>query len=129
MNPRKLAKVLRWIARAWSVLSVGFVLVIVIGEVVSPHAPRPTVEEMVGMALFPVGVMIGLFLGWWREGLGGAIATVSLVGFYLWSYIVRGWLAGGPYFLLIAAPGFLFLALRALQRQAKSQGDEVQSGT
>jgi hypothetical protein len=98
-------------------LSIGFVLISVVVEVLSPHSPSPSSTELVGIALFPVGVMAGLALTWWHEGMGGAIVTAVLFGFYLWCWVVRGRLAGGPFFLAIAAPGIIFLVVWAVRRQ------------
>ena len=102
-------RVLRIVARVWSLLSIAFLLVMFIGEALSSPWVWPTWSEWVGLALFPVGVTIGLVLAWWREGLGGAIAVGSLALFYLWDLIRTGTFPSGPFFLLVAAPGFLFL--------------------
>ena len=129
MKQLRIANILRRIARIWSLLSIGFVLLIVIGEIAYPHAPLPTAAEMIGMAFFPIGVAVGLGLGWWREELGGAIATASLIGFYVWCYVDRGRIAGGPYFLLVAAPGTLFLVAWAVRRRTGDRGGDVASAT
>lgn len=89
------------------------------GEIVYPHAPLPTPTEGVGMIFFPVGLSIGLIIGWRSEGLGGLIATGSMVGFYFWCLIARGRFPGGPYFLLVVAPGILFLVTWLLRRIVK----------
>jgi hypothetical protein len=111
-------RVLRIVARVWSLLSIAFLLVMFIGEALSSPWVWPTWSEWVGLALFPVGVTIGLVLAWWREGLGGAIAVGSLAVFYLWDLIRSRTFPGGPFFLLIAAPGFLFLICWFLSRSS-----------
>jgi hypothetical protein len=63
----------------------------------------------VALAFFPTGIVIGLLIALWKERLGGGIAVGSLVGFYAWHFAVTGYLAAGPWFALIAAPGLLFL--------------------
>jgi hypothetical protein len=70
----------------------------------------PTVSEAVALGFFPVGVALGFVIAWRREALGGAITVASITCFYLCLLAVRGRLPGGPYFILLAAPGFLFLA-------------------
>jgi hypothetical protein len=109
MNTKQV-KGLRIMAKVWSILSIGFVLLFVIGGGLSGAEPMPTASEWVGLAFFPIGVTIGLALAWWREGIGGTVAVLSLIAFYIWDFARSGDLPGGPYFLLVAAPGFLFLA-------------------
>lgn len=94
----------RWAARLSSLASLGLLTWFLFSG-----GAAPTVNEGIAMALFPGGVMLGMLLGWWREGLGGLLTVASLAGFYAWMAIVGG-RASGPYFLLFAAPGFLFLA-------------------
>jgi hypothetical protein len=104
------ALIFRRIARVWSLLSIAFVLMTFIGELFDPSGPAPTSVEWVGLAFFPIGVVIGLILAWRWEGIGGATAVLSLLAFYIWDLIRSGDLPGGPFFFLVAAPGFLFLA-------------------
>jgi hypothetical protein len=100
----KLVKRLRLTAKIWSILSIGFVLLFVIGEGLSGEGPMPTASEWVGLAFFPIGVVVGLALAWWREGIGGALAVLSLIAFYVWDLVRSGDLPGGPFFLLVVAP-------------------------
>lgn len=102
------ATAVRWVARIWSIASIAFVLIFFIGAWSSDTGSGPSATEWVGIALFPVGVCVGLVLGWFREGLGSAIATCNFIGFYFWLIIARGQLPRGPYFLLVALPGILF---------------------
>ena len=119
-NVNTAALVIRWIARAWSVLSIGFVLLILVGELVSPHAALPSsLRDIVGMLFFPFGVCVGLILAWKREGLGGTIALGSLAAFYITLYIADSRLPRGPYFALVAAPGALFLVTHFISLTTK----------
>jgi hypothetical protein len=62
----------RWIARVWSIASVGFVLLIVVGELAYPHAPPPSAfRDLVGLFFFPFGTCVGMILAWRWEGVGG----------------------------------------------------------
>ena len=117
MSETPASKTLNWIARVWSLAGIAFVLVFVIGEVFGGNGVRPTAAEWIGLALWPVGVGIGLAIAWFRKGLGGVIASSSLIGFYVWNFLERGRFPRGPYFLLVAAPGFLFLLLSLFSRQ------------
>ena len=89
-----------------------------IGELLGPTAPLPsTPRDIVAMLLFPVLSCVGLIVAWRRVGLGGAISVGSLVAFYAWLGLMDGRLPRGPYFALVAAPGFLFLLLWAISRR------------
>jgi hypothetical protein len=96
-------------ARIWSLASIAFVLIFVLGELRNGHGPTPTGAEWIGLAFWPSGVIVGLIVGWFRKGLGGAIAIGSLVAFYVWNLLERGTFPRGPYFILVAGPGVLFL--------------------
>ena len=111
------ATALNWVALIWSLASIAFVLIFLFGEVLSGHGAKPTAAEWIGLALWPGGVVVGLALAWFRNGLGGAIAIGSLIAFYVWSLLERGTFPGGPYFLLVAAPGILFLLSSLLSRR------------
>jgi glucose-6-phosphate-specific signal transduction histidine kinase len=66
-------------------------------------------SEAVGLLFFPLGILIGMVLGWRHELWGGLVTVGSLVAFYLWHAFSSGGLPTGPYFLLFALPGSLFL--------------------
>lgn len=100
---------LRWLARLCSVVSVGLLLVFVVGEGFNPA--RVALREWLLLWFFPLGVAVGLIVAWWREGLGGGVSVGSLLAFYA----LHGLLEGGVFprgwaFILFAAPGGLFLA-------------------
>lgn len=116
MSETLASKALNWIARIWSLAGIAFVLVFLFGEGFSGHGVRPTAVEWIGLALWPGCVAVGLVVAWFRKGLGGAVAIGSLVAFYVWNLLERGTLPRGPYFLLVAAPGVLFLLLSLLSR-------------
>ena len=116
-------RIVRVIARIWSLLSIGFVLAIFIGETLSESSPMPTAQEWVGLMFFPIGIVIGLIAAWWWEGIGGAVSILSLIAFYLWDFLRRGDLPGGPYFLLVAAPGFLFLLCWLWSRHSQTDNN------
>lgn len=103
------SNIIRWLARIWSLASIAFILAFLIGEGLSDGVRGPTAAEAVGIALFPIGVAVGLVIAWFREILGGAIATGCFIAFYLWLLIIHGELPRGPYFFLVAAPGILFM--------------------
>jgi hypothetical protein len=69
---------------------------------------RLTLRESLMMAAFFV-IWLGLILAWWREILGGALTVGGTIAFYLLDLGFSGTLPRGGIFLLIAAPGMLFL--------------------
>src|SRR5271157_4717263 len=114
------ALVSRWTARVWSILSIVFVLVFAIGEGMG-GGPRPSLQEWVGLALFPIGVGVGLVVAWFREELGGTLALGCLIAFYVWNLLRSGHLPQGPFFFLMAAPGLLFLIAGFLSHRSAAQ--------
>ena len=113
----KRSSIVRWIARIWSILSIGFVLFMFVGAGLNEGVDlaRFSARDVIGLAFFPLGVCVGLVLAWRRERLGGLITVGSLVAFYLAMLISDGRFPRGPYFALVAAPGLLFLLRPALR--------------
>ena len=91
-----------------SLISITVLLAFVVFDVRTFRQVAP--NEWVGLFFFPVGVIAGMLLGWWREVLGGAVTVFSLIGFYLiygWFLNNQIWL--GAWFIVFALPGILFL--------------------
>jgi hypothetical protein len=108
-----LARVIRWSARVTSLLLLGLVTAIVIGHGGPPNVlnqPTPVQFEFAAMGL----MLLGLLIGWVREGFGGLIVVVGLAAFNTVELAVNGRPALGA-FPLFAVPGVLFL-LSALLR-------------
>ena len=112
----KLASVIRRTARIWSVPSIIALLLPYFVEGLY-WLQATSLREVVGHSCF-FTVIVGLILAWRWEGLGGGLTVCGVVVFY-----VTWWLHGktprGPFFLLIAAPGFLFLLVWLLTRRVK----------
>jgi hypothetical protein len=115
--------VIRWIARVWSVASVGFVLLMFVGSALAEgfNPAQFAFRELVGLFFFPFGVCLGMILAWRREGLGGGMTVGSLLAFYAALRIMGGRFPGGPYFALVAAPGILFLVCWLLSRGVRKE--------
>ena len=107
----------RWAARAWSGISILFVIISAAGETLGNQSPGPSGHEWVGLALFPIGVCLGLALAWFREGLGGTLALACLVAFYAWNLFRSGTLPHSPFFLVVGAPSLLFIAASLQSRR------------
>jgi hypothetical protein len=99
--------VIEALARLGSIASVVLLVMLFVGEGVNPS--EITRNEWIGLLFFPTGVVIGMVLAWWKEGLGAAITVGSLAAFYLvWGWLMRNHI-GGWAFVTFASPGFLFL--------------------
>lgn len=109
-----LAPYLRWAARLGSIASIGFLIPFAFSG-----GNPPTWGEWLMIAFFPVGVVAGMLVGWKRERLGGAIAVASLLGFYGVALAREGHLPRGPWFVVFAAPGLLFLLCGLLPRRVR----------
>jgi len=98
---------LEWVARIGSVVSLTLLIALFIGEGLHPSQIART--EWVGLLFFPIGVMVGMIVAWWKEGFGASITVASLVAFYvIYGYLFRNHI-GGWAFVTFASPGFLFL--------------------
>jgi len=105
----------RWSARILSVASTAMLLMFVFGEPFEPS--KIAGRELLAMVFFPLGIIVGVVVAWWKEGLGGGITIASLLIFYLiFVTLLREDLARGVWFLVFALPGFLFLAAYAISR-------------
>lgn len=111
----KLTVVMRWLARMGSLVSVVLLLLFLFGEGLSPV--QLTFAEWVGLLFFPVGVTVGMLLGWRWETLGGAITLLSLLGFYMVLYSDKGRFPEGFWFALFALPGLIFLVCGLRSKQ------------
>lgn len=99
--------VIELLARVGSIASITLLILLFAGEGFHPSEVAP--KEWVGLLFFPIGVMVGMIVAWWKEGLGAAVTVASLLAFYLvYGYFLRNHL-GGWAFITFASPGFLFL--------------------
>lgn len=120
MTTRTAIVALRWVARIWSIASVGLLCMFLVGE----GLPPLTVMSM----LFPFGVMLGLILAWWFERVGGLIAAASILLFYALHYFNHGGFPGGYAFMLVSAPSVIFICcglLSATQGQPRISSSSV----
>ena len=115
---------LEWVARIGSVVSLTLLVALFIGE--GLHPSQVARSEWVGLLFFPIGVMVGLIVAWWKEGLGASITVASLIAFYLiYGYLFRNHI-GGWAFVTFASPGFLFLLHWLLRRTRETHvGDRM----
>lgn len=107
---------LRWVARALSIVTIGFILLFVVGEGGGWASVRG--QDLIGLVFFPVGLLLGLVLGWRREMSGGVIAVGSIVLFYLvYGLAINRNVFQGWAFLVLSIPGWLFLLYAVLRHE------------
>lgn len=94
------------LARVGSIASITLLLMLFMGE---GQPSKISANEWIGLLFFPIGTVIGMAIAWWKEGVGSVVTLGSLLGFYLiWGFLLRNHI-GGWWFVVFAAPGFLFL--------------------
>lgn len=99
--------VIELLARVGSIASMTLLVMLFVGE--GSHPSRISANEWAGLLFFPLGVVVGMVISWFKEGIGSVVTLGSLLGFYLvWGYLMRNHI-GGWWFLVFASPGFLFL--------------------
>ena len=103
-------RVLRWIARIWSLPAIIFIL----GEFIFPHGGDGHVPfvEWLSVGLL-VTAVIGLAFAWRWEIFGSTVSLLALLGSFLLLGISREtifWEVALLWFGFIAAPAIMFLA-------------------
>jgi hypothetical protein len=108
-------RLVHWSARVASLLLFWLVIVIVVGHGGLPNImdqPTPVQLEFAAMGL----MLLGLAIGWVRDGLGGLLVLLGLAVFNAVELAVNSRLALGA-FPLFAVPGVLFLLSAGLRRR------------
>jgi hypothetical protein len=103
--------ILRWIARLSALFIGGAYVLMLAGEILTPHSgPPSTLIEWTGIVLI-TATCLGMLLAWRWELPGAALSLVSLIAFAL---LIRM----GPHTVLyvLAVPGTLFLADAILRK-------------
>lgn len=119
-NNKKVALIIRWIARIWGSLSLAFMLLFVgahlIGTITGEGEPIGkfnSASEMISFAFFPVLTIIGLGAAWKWEGLGGFITITGIIGFHL----IRPDLIFNPMITGLAIPGLFYILYWILSKR------------
>lgn len=108
----------RWLGRVLSLGSLGLLLLFMVGEGFNPLRMKP--QEALLCLFFPLGVMAGMILGWWRALAGGVLGCACVVAFYMVHFAQRGRFPHGPWFVVIALPALIFLVAGLWQRHRQS---------
>ncbi len=107
-----------WVARIASIISIGIILLFFIGEGFIPA--QLTLNEWLGFIFFPLGIVVGMVVAWWREGVGGFITLGSLILFYLVHFLTAGTFPKGFAWIAFTSPGILFLASWLIQSKMQA---------
>ena len=108
LSAKKCASISRWIAKSLSLIVIGFLLLFLFDEGLLPI----TVLHI----CFPFGVVLGLIIAWFFEGIGSILTIVSIAAFYSIHYFQDGKLPGGPFFLIAVSPSVFFLISKFMRQ-------------
>jgi hypothetical protein len=110
-------RIVCWSARITSLVLIGLVVFFVIGNGGPPTILRQPTSVQLEFAAMGL-MLLGLVIGWVREGLGGLLALLGLAAFNAVELAVNGVPAKGA-FPLFAVPGVLFLVSALIRRKYK----------
>lgn len=99
---------MRWLARAAALLSLT-VLTLFLAGATQAGNQAPGGLELIGLAFFPVAVMLGLLIGLVHPTVGGIVALGGTICFYIWHWLAAGELPSGPFFWLFTSPALLYV--------------------
>jgi len=121
MDNRLSVKILNWVSKIWSLLSILFVALFFLAHIFESKEPITLNFSIIRTFIFfPIGLLIGLVLAWKWNITGGIIAVLSIVGFHLDMFIQNG----DPDFVilieLLAFPGLLFVILGILKKRSSN---------
>lgn len=104
-------RVIRWLARAASLASLGLLAMFA-----TSGGAAPSASEWLLLAFFPIGVAAGMILAWWREILGGGIAAASLLAFHAIVSLDQSRPSVSIWFLVFTSPALALLACGLITR-------------
>ncbi len=100
--------IVKWIARILSLIMVTILLMFFFGEGDFSQPIKLTWQEIIAIIFFPIGVVSGMVVAWWREKLGAIIGISSLVLFYLLDIVFTSTPPSGIWFLVFSSPLYFF---------------------
>ena len=120
MNKQLLIRILRWIARIWSILSISFLSFMFIAHLFGEESGSfNSINEVFLFLFYVVGVFLGMILSWKWEGIGGIMGTVSIIVFHLIEpkFYLDPWIDG------LAFPVILFLICWYFSQESRIKPD------
>lgn len=112
-------KYLLIIAKITSLISISILTLFFLNGSIQFYALQEATVLL--MLFFPVGVVLGMIIGWIKPLWGGMIGCASFVLFYLIHYFKVQFLPEGFAFTILAFPNFLFLIEGFLQRNLNKE--------
>lgn len=80
------------------------------------------------MALFPVGVLVGMAVAWRWATMGAIVAIASLVALYLRDSWIGGQLPSGRWFVILTSPAVCFLLAPLIEHRPRDREDGPEPG-
>jgi hypothetical protein len=114
----RLEAALRWTARVLTLLLIGVILAILVGEGFNPLNLKGI--EVPQMALFWTAC-IGMVLAWRWQAMGALLSVGGLILFFAVECAVTGRLPKGLFFYLMLLPGILFLMSSVINRRMQAR--------
>ena len=111
---------IKFLARLGSIASIVLLLSLFQAEALNPS--EVPARQWFALIFFPIGVIVGMIIAWWKEALGVSVTVGSLLAFYfVYGYLLR-YHVGGWAFVVFASPAFLFLLHWLLQQAEQRHG-------
>lgn len=110
----RLSRIIRWSARAGSLISMGFILALIIRDRMNPLQFAPS--ELLLYLCYPAAVAVGLGLAWFWEFGGGILAISGLIAFFGATHFLTGGCPQDWGAIAQTIPGFLFVVSAVLRR-------------
>ena len=111
---------LHWGARVLSLVVLGFVLLVFIGE--GSFNPLTISARDAVMMFFFLTTCIGLIVAWHSEVVGGTLSILSMTLFYVVNWLFAGHFPRGWAFAAIVLPAFLFLLCHLIHTNKYHRG-------
>ncbi|HEY0977656.1 MAG TPA: hypothetical protein VGE21_09310 [Flavobacteriales bacterium] len=113
-----LAKILLWTARIVGGIVLLSLLFTVVPEMLRADPAKgeglPDNRARLAFLCFPVLMLLGLALAYWKPGLGGTVSLVGMAAFFM----LRPDLTGDPFMLALWIPGGLYVGYALCMRMA-----------
>lgn len=100
-------KYLSYAAKITSLISISILSLFFLNGNIQFYALQESTVLL--MFFFPVGVILGMIIGWIKPLWGGIVGTLSIILFYLIHYFKVQFLPDGLAFIILTIPCFLFL--------------------
>ena len=104
-------QMIRWVARFFAAIVGVLAFVVFVGKFaggINLKLPNITLANAL-LRVFDFIAWIGLFIGFFRERLGGFLILGGVAAYFLTAYIVTGTFPSGLFFLYMILPGVLYL--------------------